>query len=116
MPANKLQTTNPQTKPIGESRQPSLLISICIILSVVIIIGPGIIQTSSEQIIHPTAAVIALANARFKGLIFMIFTSLNSVICAKQIIQDHRGQFSRTALNLKTYWFYRELVQTACHV
>jgi len=44
-------------------------------LPVVFIIEPGIIQTSSEQTVHKIAAVIAPANAKLVGLIFIIFNS-----------------------------------------
>lgn len=51
-----------------------------------VVIAPGIIQTSNEQIIHTTAAVIALANAKFNALIFIKLTSLTNKVNFKSFL------------------------------
>src|SRR5690349_5927789 len=70
----------PQMTPMNEIVQPLLAMSMCTILVLAFIIPPGIVQTSSEQIIHTIAAVSAEASAKLSALIFMTITSINSIL------------------------------------
>ncbi|HEX6125879.1 MAG TPA: hypothetical protein VFZ23_10955 [Pyrinomonadaceae bacterium] len=83
-PSNTLQTIKPPKKPSGVSIQTVRVMSMCTMCPVVVIIGPGIVQTSNEQISQAMAVVIDVANARLNALSFIITTSI--IPCAPPFV------------------------------
>ncbi len=77
----------------------------CIIFVVIFVIAPDIIQNNSEQINQTTAAVIALANAKINGLIFITFSSSNSIAkkLKNSLLKPFFDDFSNSKLVIVAY-------------